>query len=211
MVRALLDGRKTQTRRIVKPQTDDSWDDFTIVAEHYTPVCFDKKGEAYPGTEVFGFGSPEQGWKSPYGEPGDRLWVRETSIIAPKRWSTPDSSSIKDSDGDHRQVQYIATHPCTEAADDYKLKKTPSIFMPRWASRITLEITNIRVERLNDISDEDAKSEGTKPFTTDFLGEGHAKACYADLWNEINGTGSWDKNPWVWVIEFQRINTGGSK
>ena len=132
--------------------------------------------------------------------------MRETSIISPKNFSYKDDSCVYDYDGDHRFIQYLATHSCREAANDYKLKATPSIHMPRWASRITLEIVNIRVERLNDISDEDAAAEGVTGRMD------HEKSCYwpesyvfSELWESINGAGSWDVNPYVWVIEFRRI------
>ena len=193
MVRAILKCHKTQTRRIVKKQEGLTfWRRFNRelgarFAFRSDVSCFEKK--------------------SPYGQEGDRLWVKETSIIAPKRFAPPDDSCIPDSDGDLRYIQYLATHSCTEAADDYKLKKTPSIFMPCWASRITLEITGVRVERLNDIIEQDAEAEGIQ-FIRDYPDADEtltAKQLYSFLWDSINGEGSWDLNPWVWVIEFRRV------
>lgn len=125
----------------------------------------------------------------PYGQPGDHLWVRETHSVRIK----PEDAS----DGVGR-VWY--------AADGVEylggLKWTPSIHMFRWASRILLEIVSVRVERLHDISRGDAMAEGC-PFPNMAQGDDPRK-WYADLWNSINGPGSWDANPWVWVIEFKR-------
>jgi hypothetical protein len=147
----------------------------------------------------------------PYGnparEPGyednDRLWVRETCIISPKRFDGAQSVSYNATDqgGDGRIVQYIASTPDTDAARDYGLKATPSIHMPRWASRITLEITEVRVERLQDISHEDAWAEGINAPGSFAVEE------YRRLWDSLNekrGYG-WDANPWVWVVAFRRL------
>ena len=173
MVRAILDGRKTQTRRVAK---------------------LNSSGRA----------------ACPYGKPGDRLWVRETTIISPKNWNDdPDFNRI-DNECCKRIVQYLATDPNTEGADDYGLKKTPSIFMPRWASRILLEITGVRVERLQDISECDAKAEGS--YVCDYFGrrlldQSSNQGCYEwgyrSIWESLNGPGSWDLNPFVWVVEFK--------
>ena len=135
MVRAILDGRKTQTRRILNPQpietlprTDDRLIDLLVR-------------------------------DSPYGATGDLLWVK---------WK-------------------------------------PSIYMPRWASRITLEIVSVRVERLKSISEDDAQAEGAEvPMTCDVSHS--ARNNFAQLWESINGPGSWDANPWVWVVEFKRFD-----
>lgn len=199
MVRALLDGRKTQTRRTVKPQPSPNIDDlhgkdFRNRAP-YVLRCYET--DAPYG---FGFEDETTAWQCPYGQPGDRLWVKETSIIAPKRFATPDDTCRIDSDGDPRFVQYIASHPNTEAAGWYKLKKSPSIFMPRWAARITLEIVSVRVERLQDISEADAKAEGVS-HSCDRMDSD----AFFELWESINGPGSWAKNYWVWVIAFKKL------
>jgi hypothetical protein len=167
MVRAILDKRKTQTRRIVKGSN--------------------KYGVA------LGLGDTRVLWdKCPYGEPGDRLWVRET-------WGPCAGGIVYRADG------------ATFCPDGGKWK--PSIHIPRWASRITLEIESRRVERLIEISNDDAIAEGlvysdscwyptddpkVSPWMT-------ALGAYRDLWESINGAGSWDANPWVWVIQFSRI------
>ena len=141
MVRAILDGRKKQTRRVVKLAT-------------------------FPNI-----------FKCPYGKPGDRLWVRETFMPMPHL---------------NAKVFYRATDRLVGG------RWRPSIFMPRALSRITLEITAIGCEPLNDISENDACWEGIQiPEDHDYIG------AYRNLWESINGVGSWEKNPWVWVIVFK--------
>jgi hypothetical protein len=166
MVRALLNGTKTQTRRRMR-DSENAW------REQKCPYDF-----------------------------GMRLWVRETTIIAPKRWTTENLSTHWDADGDGRIVQYLASQPNREAADDYNLKATPSIFMPRWACRITLEITDVRVQRLRDISEGDAKAEGVDPIREKVPTH---RDAYRYLWDDINGTGAWQANPWVWALTFRRV------
>lgn len=201
MVRAILEGRKTQTRRMLKWQPAN--DDKPLAVEMFNPTKVDKNGEEYPGQEVFGAYGDDWGLPCPYGQPGDRLWVRET-------WSTK------------KITPFIAIPIYAATGDKAPGHWKPSIHMPRKYSRIILEITSVRVERLQDIGEEDAFAEGVQipAYKTDG-GEirgliplsGHKripKACtgrefYATLWDDINGAGSWDKNPWVWVVEFKRI------
>jgi hypothetical protein len=143
----------------------------------------------------------------PYGKPGDRLWVRET--FADLRGTgiehRPDPS------GPLKRYAFAADHPPgsngDEARKEFGVKWKPSIHMPRAASRITLEITGVRVERLQDISEADAVSEGaTWSFSRSGpRGDLSVKAGFVDLWESINGPGSWDANPWVWVVEFKRL------
>jgi hypothetical protein len=172
MVRALLAGTKTQTRRVVKPQPDNPetfgvspiWGQ-GVLREHLDPqqrfhvhAAFNEGGKRV-----------DRWLPCPFGAPGDRLWVRETFITTPKRWTDDwalfDKESRKvDGDGDMRAVQYLATAPDREGANGWGLKATPSIFMPRWASRITLEVTGVRVERLKDISETDSLAEGVEPM-----------------------------------------------
>lgn len=182
MVRAVLSGAKTQTRRIVKPlhmATVDA-EQFPILA-----MC-------------------------PYGSPGDQLWARETCR----------AEAIGDeglcgvryvADG-----QFMPIANTREASDRWvqlywyrgmEGATVPPIHMPRWASRITLEITDVRVERLQDISEADAKAEGVSmpdgtPTPPDFWSY---QQEFRHLWEQINGPGSWDANPWVWAISFRRI------
>lgn len=182
MVRALLAGTKTQTRRVVKPQPTG------FVGGPGVTLCDSSPAPLVPMNDFAGTCGQEI--ICPYGQPGDRLWVRET-------WH--DASS--------------ALHSCAlyraDGGEIYGGKWAPSIHMPRWASRITLEITSARAERLQDISEADALAEGCnvhpdhhgKPPTSIYS----PVQAYRDLWERINGPGSWDANPWVWVVEFRRL------
>lgn len=208
MVKAILEGRKTQTRRVLKEQppltNKEIMPLYTMEPEpKVTEVTMHEVME-----NEMPFPSSISRHKCPYGKIGDRLWVRETTIISPPKWLAPDDfldrpDILKDSKGEHRVVQYIATNPDTDVpVKDYKLKKTPSIHMPRWASRILLEIINIRVERLQDISEEDAVSEGMVA-DEDYC----AEEQFSMLWTKTYGWGEkgWNVNPWVWVVEFKVI------
>jgi uncharacterized protein YhfF len=181
MVRAILAGRKTQTRRVVKSQPSAEF--MPVIGEYHRTMVDGRTGECFPSKQIyFGASDGDEDFPSPYGRLGDRLWVRET-------FST--------SDCHHGQVVYRADGENNLSDMTWK----PSIFMPRSASRITLAIMAVRVERLKDISNEDCFAEGLPPETT----KGN-RTWYGDLWESINGVGSWDKNPWVWVIEFRKIN-----
>lgn len=157
MVRAILAGRKTQTRRVVTPALPES--SYRPMVGGWHPTKVDRHGEEYPGTEVYGawWNDGEDARRCPFGEPGDRLWVRETW----KAWPTVGA-------GDLLRVEYAAggTLDVTHAGDWWlpavvrRGGWAPSIHMPRWASRITLEITGVRVELLQDISEDDATAEG---------------------------------------------------
>jgi hypothetical protein len=164
MVRALLNGTKTQTRRIVK----------------HTPKLSDP---------TF----------SPYGVPGDRLWVKETFRVN----GTMAGPRIKYRADDAELWPQACPDDCPDwIADDNNWR--PSIFMRRYASRISVEITRVRVEQLQDISEKDAKAEGiTLHGSTRFDGE--CKLEYKHVWESINGLGSWALNPRVWVVEFKRV------
>ena len=223
MVRAILDGRKTQTRRVIKPQPSESWHPEVGI---YAPTRVDRQGEEYPGKDVFGASDECEGRICHYGQPGDRMWVRETfSPCAcggckeawPRRWES--SSKIGQHDVTYREGY----------GGPSGIIFSPSIFMPRWASRLTLEITKIRIERVQEISFDDCISEGiihtdfwdkckaeTVPddlgtpdgdFDMDRGWEAYAKEAFRDLWNSINGKRGfgWDANPWVWVIEFELL------
>jgi len=203
MVRAILEGRKTQTRRIVKPP-------FEMIGNGYL-------------VRPDGHGGRFGPYPCPYGQPGDRLWVRESFCPFP-----PD----RHSSGPNRWVIIYAadaTQAELSAPDDYNPmlynyeRWTPSIHMPRWASRINLEVVSVRVQRLQDISEEDAMAEGVdfdhgwedEPGFgyLDYL-SGHdnfslltAVESFRTLWDSINadrGHG-WDKNEWVWAVEFKRL------
>ena len=186
MVRALLDGSKTQTRRVVKPA-------------HLK--FFDQSAGEMLGS-----------WNArplPYGQPGDQLWVRETfKPIYPQDPSYNNGKPI--------EYDYAATYKTGDRLGDslgIKPKWKPSIFMPRAASRLTLRITGLRVERLQDISEADALAEGLEQEAVEQLlqlaeamNQREPSPCreiYKVLWEKINGSNSWAENPWVWVIEFK--------
>lgn len=201
MVRALLRGRKTQTRRIIKPYP-------LAFAERFEPCPFRGYGKIGQWAQmdmrerhICGLG------KCPYGQPDDWLWVKET-------WRTVDSL-------DHVRPSNIRPGaPIEYAAGGNNLdgfwgeplpgmgKWRRSIFMPKWMSRVILEIVSVRVERVNDISEKDAKSEGVLLSDWEMPG-GEYPSTYREafwhFWEHINGTGSWELNPWVWVIEFKEV------
>lgn len=187
MVRAILDGTKTQTRRVVK---DVSWP-------------FDRPQMTAPSQATFLWMDHANPYDRAedricsYGQPGDRLWVREAIKKGPL---------FIDDDHEMFNVQ----HSLFEADDSFtkadtwrwKRDRLPGMFLPRGLSRITLEIVNVRVERLNDISEEDARAEGVERDASGWKPSTHA---FMHLWESINGAGSWDANPWVWCLEFKRI------
>lgn len=202
MIRALLDGRKTQTRRIFKLPKGMMWYD-ELGGEKEGWLCGDKSGSGWWQVEEFGV--------SPRGGVGDLLWCRETTCIAPKFFATPDESCVADCDGHMRFVSYKADGHPEDAMRDYKLKWTPSIHVPRWASRITLELTGVKVERLQDISVQDVRAEGVEVrefwlFGADAKGRQEiASLAFKPLWDSINTIRcyGWDANPWVWVLQFK--------
>lgn len=188
MVRAILNGSKSQTRRAMKPQPPE----FVRVRlggnslEHH---FFDdgRDGEVarnWPDRNIFSL--------CPHGKTGDHLWVRETWKNSANVQPPIDEPYIYAADlGPNGAMKWAATWK-------------PSIHMPRAASRITLEITGVRVEKLQDISRGDAMAEGC-PFPNMQDGE-DPRQWYADLWESINGVDSWNANPWVWCISFRRVN-----
>jgi len=178
MVRAILDGTKTQTRRIVKPQPPLACNCWYRAEEKYI--------FAHPETVLYA-----DPISCPYGQPGERLWVKETwqnGLPLPKGGFIP----------------HYRADRTEEELDAYTGKWRPSIFMPRWASRITLEIESVRVERLQEISAADAEAEGCEnpriPISPNFMRE-----VYRGVWEHINGKESWKQNPWVWALTFRRI------
>jgi hypothetical protein len=194
MVKAILKGEKTQTRRIVK--TPKSFGEFIDV--------FDDDYLAQYGFIAIDT-SLGHGFKvrCPYGKVGDRLWVRETFYCNDYRY--PDAAPI---DELKESLDYKANHEsdcdCFFEGSAWR----PSIHMPRWASRISLEITNIRTERLHQISEADAIAEGVDAVSMADVPRQATTSHRADfkqLWDKINGADSWDKSPWVWLIEFKKI------
>lgn len=202
MVTVILQGWKTQTRRILKPQPPESepgccWHP-TVGIQNFTMI--DKNGEEYPGPDVYGASDEDWGIKCPYGQPGDRLYVKEAlrgdgepggrrkGIVRYAR----DGSMVLFDDSDH--------------VWPWKRPILPARFMPKWAARIWLQIDKVSVERLQDISEEDARAEGVSlPSHTVTMYDGIYRDHFAMLWNSIHGDGAWDQNQWVWVIEFTRI------
>lgn len=187
MVKAILDGRKTQTRRIIKPQPISEEKCYQLTGSGYSIFTDSNSFPEWRIAGAVGVVCKESGlkngyhWKCPYGQPGDRIWVREKFHIRPDK-----------------TIFYAEEYPEVKSRLLFKWK--PSIHMPRWASRITLEIVQVRVELLQDISQEDARKEGMHcPYCET------EKGLFENLWNKIHGPDAWDKNPWVWVIEFRRI------
>ncbi|MDH5022379.1 hypothetical protein [Enterobacter asburiae] len=200
MVRAILDGRKTQTRRIIKPQ----------------PVMYE------PGQSIHVSDMINDALRCPFGAVGDRIWVRETWAEAGA--GAPDLQLYRANYPEHVPTHYENVPPVDE------IRWTPSIHMPRWASRLTLEITGVRVERLDEISEEDAISEGMQgvichsckgdpdysttqydPDTLAAVDEIHCQSCESNrskffaLWDSIYGEGNHCMGDWVWVIEFKVV------
>ena len=197
MVRAILEGRKTQTRRVVK---DIIWDAYEGPCRvRLTPE--DLKGDDVRNDFHDG------GIRCPYGAPGDRLWVRETWYCDDYRvqqgpYLKPDDMDIEEAREDGTLIYRASSgdHPYEAEQPIW----SPSIHMPRWASRIDLEVTGVRVERLQDISEADAEAEGCQN-SLHLHGGRFANENFRWLWESINGDGSWDANPWVWVVEFRGI------
>lgn len=203
MVRAILGGRKKQTRRLIKPEHLKSSMSPLEVLDMLGPQLI-AQASVY----------------CPYGQPGDRLWVKEEHYqqgawfkngLTKRGWQKWRFEG--EGNAPHRiafdRPEVLAIKPA------YGWYKRNSLFMPRWASRITLEVTKVRVERLQDISEADAQAEGCEmeeqfpkeqPHSSGIgmVGWDSAIEWYSDLWESINGKGSWALNPWVWVVEFKR-------
>jgi hypothetical protein len=191
MVRAILDGTKTQTRRVAM---------HTVCGVRVARLAYDP---------------PPELSTCPYGQPGDRLWVRET-------WGLVPSSAYRASVGVDQTVNPAQPHDAAIYREGFDrasggIRWRPSIHMPRWASRLTLTITDVRVERLQRISEADARAEGVSlanGLTSGHLssaevasiGDSSLRRGYANLWNSLNAARGygWDANPWVWVVSFER-------
>lgn len=198
MVRGILSGQKTMTRRLVK---------------------LDESGRAKRGWKCWHLDDPEVHLACPYGQPGDRLWVKET-------WCC-----VHGFGGSGRTPEDCIVYRADDGEDAKEITKmrgwSPSLLMPRVYARIILEITAIRIERLHEITDEDAIHEGIEPahpgtpstWCKDYEAKPTPAALqdpyyglaadpvesFASLWRSINGRDSWDANPWVWVVEFRRV------
>lgn len=226
MVRAILEGRKTQTRRIVKHKYPQLWG-----GGYYATgkVLIDLENQPGAFMEFRHETQDEAGYQGspasalvpcPHGQPGDRLWAREAHAFVPQ-------TAYRCSTGIYQQINPADDYEACVYRENFDRSRSfpwrPSIHMPRWASRITLEITDVRVERLQGINEADAKAEGVeclgpnenvwtlsngdkrhwreRGYTSD------AQCLFADLWVSINGPGSWQANPWVWVIDFRRVDS----
>ena len=191
MVQALLECRNTQTRRIIRPQPIDGW---SPEVGFYNPTKIDKEGEEYPSDEVFGASDDLCGRVCRY-QIGDVVWVRE-NFQAVQDEGNPN--------GHDKYIYYRASesHP-------HLGKWKPSIHMPRWAARIFLEITDVRVQRLQEISEEDILAEGVKcPFPVEVYCEKGFQDHFKELWSTIHKPDSpngWNANPWVFAYTFKRI------
>lgn len=169
MIRALLDGRKTQTRRVLKRHALHKPEPHSITFSDGSLICRWQSGIRHDVP-------------APY-TPGDRLWVREAHAF------------------DSPLVRYYATDDVHELR-----RKRPSIHMPRWASRLTLTVTDVRVQRLQEISEADAIAEGVceDPLETPLdAGQEPLRHLFADLWNSLHGPDAWDANPWVCALTFE--------
>lgn len=188
MVRAILEGRKTQTRRTVKPQPAMALDN----------QCWD---------------SDENPIRCPYGRTGDRLWVKENfhvgSYVREAHTQGAVMAYAESKQTVYRPMSDSEMARCRIKPDPRpwaEARTVPSIRMPRWASRITLEIESVRVERLQDISEADANAEGC-PLPASDQSWSECRRWFEELWQSINGRDSWDANPWVWVVQFRNISS----
>lgn len=208
MVRAILEGRKTVTRRVVKPQ---------YIGENWS---------VRPATDPRSAGHSHDWWlptgerpysalpRCPFGAPGDRLWVRETWYC--DHFEVMSGPYLKPDDLDVSEArEYGALVYAADGLTPYEAEQPvwkPSIHMPRWASRIQLEIAAVRVERLQDITRSDIRAEGLQcppELASDDISPNYRDwypAAFKELWNSTGG--DWDANPWVWVVEFKRVTPG---
>ncbi|MBC4288214.1 ASCH domain-containing protein [Klebsiella quasipneumoniae] len=195
MVRAILDGRKTQTRRIMKPQPEPCPRGGHWWPSNVFKTMLHVEDEMQNGKGGWG---GLVGDACPFGDVGDRIWVRETWADAGA--SAPDLKLYRANYPEHVPSIYENVPPAKE------IRWTPSIHMPRTASRILLEITDVRVERLRSMSQDDARAEGVIAAS----GPMEAGLAFRELWDSIYGEESWKANPWVWVIEFKRVEGGAA-
>jgi len=242
MVRALLEGRKTQTRRVVKEQPNGS----AIAAHHADGLWYFTSGFRRIDSLTSTNGVDPAGRRCPYGQPGDRLWVRETWGFRGRQLSGMDKANaltfiqyqadgarseiVRDWD-DESGLPKQRDRNDGETSEKYDRYLTafwrswrPSIHMPRWASRLTLEVTEVRVQRLQEMSEEDARSEGVERLVEengwrnygaeDLPGESvrywaTARESFQSLWGSINGKRpgcTWGAGPWVWCVSFRRVS-----
>lgn len=231
MVRAILDGRKTQTRRVMKAQPESPGFGLRYISESLNNR--DTGKYFWSQSDACGINKPRsKPFACPFGQVGDRLWVRETFATLGNEdgcaidW---DENLVK---GGGQEAARVYRASCEQKSGNYGLWSipdiadwkphtwnvqyegswVPSIHMPRWASRILLEITAVRVEQLKDISQPDAIAEGGPPshpsidaVSRDYGFPDFSRSWFAQTWQHIYGEESWNVNPWVWVIEFKRV------
>lgn len=216
MVQAILDGRKTMTRRIVKfpVEVKQTLQDLPDCALELTRMQDGYKDGIRP---VFLLDDDPNAFSVPnrYGNPGDILWVRETL------YQNGEIGLMYSADTEHIDEDIIPEdfNVRIDKSGNYKFCSIPSIYMEKWACRLFMKVTHVRVERLQDITEEDAIAEGVICYEDcgdfknylyndiygDDMGVLTAKDSFETLWQSINGKESWDDNPWVWVIEFERV------
>ncbi len=220
MVKAILEGEKTQTRRVVRPQAPDgATSGGRIYGGQSDGVWWWLNGDP---TDTKTWGVLGDNFRCPYGKPGDRLWVRETFWHYGSWVSWTKKGSLKmgrrfvpyyRNQYDQAQglrfngpgAQFSFTPPESGGPD---WVKRPSIFMPKWACRLRLEVVAIRVEQVQDISEDDAKAEGVRGDEHPWADQPAAAMCFPHIWDPLNakrGHG-WDTNPWVWVVEFKKLD-----
>lgn len=229
MVRAILAGRKTQTRRVVTPRPPSveavrakSGDAFHLFTDFNTPGVWRVAGSVWAVRDLMGGfgGGPGPRWRCPYGVPGDRLWVREAYSVT-LGYEPPSCEGAHD----HGEVPYLRypaddwMHRAPHDVWSWELRlqtrgrkavgRHDAMFMPRWASRLTLELTGVRVQRLLDISEEDARAEGVvvpdgRPEMPDFWSY---RQEFGYLWDQLNAKRGFgrDTNPWVWALAFRLV------
>lgn len=200
MVRAILEGRKTQTRRTVKG-APENWSPGVVGV--FWPTFVDRFGNEEPGAPLFGAGDPDgECWmRCPYGKPGDRLRISEEVTVRPE---CDDWFSVL-----YHADRSVVTRPCDpdlmQRIKNYKTGHLRGVSLPpAYARPERLEITGVRVERLNDITEIDAVAEGVDSMCA-FDPELGAIVDFQELWQSINGPESWAANPWVWVVEFSKV------
>lgn len=203
MVRAILAGTKTQTRRVVKPQPTPATQFNTNVPHQPGDWIWPYKDSS--AQRVTNLPGGPEGWSKhcPYGQPGDRLWVREAHMLDPPidfTWpSVGDTfASVADIPDRYRSPEHVLYRADEKLTGEWRWRSP--IHMPRWASRITLEVTDVRVQRLREINELDALAEGIAHSTFN-----DPRVEYRWLWEAINGAGAWDANPWVWAVSFERV------
>lgn len=196
LVRAILEGRKTQTRRIAKPvrhpDLGSVYSPGALVLEHEPQHVINRA--------------------CPYGKPGDRIYVRETFVQGYKE--DPETGAVRDYDEEGNDIPMTTWYRATDGGitwcDDYGWETNvpwkPAIHMPKALARIWLEVTGVRVERLQPISEADAKAEGVDASKYQGLDRAYARA-FSELWESTGG--DWDANPWVWVVDFKVLSTTG--